>query len=80
MPPLAELKILNPSQAPEANSQTYEKYYEVEEGLKQHVCSPKLHVQNSIQRKGALLSRFYGKNNTFHCRANCAWLSYLLLT
>lgn len=50
---LAELKVLNPSQTPGANSQTYKKYYKVEEGLKQYVCRPKPHAQNATQIKGA---------------------------
>ena len=49
---LLEQKILNPTQTPEANSQTFEKYYKVEEGLKQRICSSKLHEQNDIQITG----------------------------
>jgi hypothetical protein len=49
-----ELVAINAhSQTPKDNSQTYEKHYEIVEGLKQHVYIPKAHRQNGIQRIGA---------------------------
>lgn len=54
------------------------KHYEVNKGLKQHICRPKPYVQNGIHGTSES-THFCGHSNIVPCLANFIWLSYLLL-
>jgi hypothetical protein len=76
---LAELMVLKSSQTPKANSQTYEKYYKVEEDLMQCLCSSKSHGQNDIKENMLNCFIYFWQKQHFNYHATCIWLSYPLL-